>query len=88
MKKMKQYTTPVVKVVAFQIEHGFAGSGELRLSLFNEDLEDGFNALKNWKLDTTTRVRKTGWKNPVPYLIDGTTDGGRQMSNIAAERYF
>lgn len=50
MKKMKQYTTPVVKVVAFQIEHGFAGSGELRLSLFNEDLEDGFNAQsqENW----------------------------------------
>jgi hypothetical protein len=56
MKKMKQYTTPVVKVVAFQIEHGFAGSGELRLSLFNEDLEDGFNAQsqENWVEDPSS----------------------------------
>lgn len=53
---MKQYTTPVVKVVAFQIEHGFAGSGELRLSLFNEDLEDGFNAQsqENWVEDPSS----------------------------------
>ena len=43
MKKMKPYTTPVVKVVAFQVEHGFAGSGELRLSLFSEELEAGYN---------------------------------------------
>ena len=50
MKKMKQYTTPVVKVVAFQVEHGFAGSGELRLSLFNNELEEGFNnqSQENW----------------------------------------
>lgn len=56
MKKMKPYTTPVVKVVAFQIEHGFAGSGELRLSLFNEDLEDGFNAQsqENWVEDPSS----------------------------------
>ena len=53
---MKQYTTPVVKVVVFQIEHGFAGSGELRLSLFNEDLEDGFNAQsqENWVEDPSS----------------------------------
>ena len=53
---MKPYTTPVVKVVAFQIEHGFAGSGELRLSLFNEDLEDGFNAQsqENWVEDPSS----------------------------------
>ena len=53
---MKQYTTPVVKVVAFQIEHGLAGSGELRLSLFNEDLEDGFNAQsqENWVEDPSS----------------------------------
>ena len=50
MKKMKPYTTPVVKVVAFQVEHGFAGSGELRLSLFNDELEEGYNAQsqENW----------------------------------------
>ena len=50
MKKMKPYTTPVVKVVAFQVEHGFAGSGELRLSLFNEELEAGYNdqSQENW----------------------------------------
>ena len=63
MKKMKQYTTPVVKVVAFQIEHGFAGSGELRLSLFNEDLEDGFNAQsqENWVEESNSIF--TRWDN-------------------------
>lgn len=60
---MKQYTTPVVKVVAFQIEHGFAGSGELRLSLFNEDLEDGFNAQsqENWVEESNSIF--TRWDN-------------------------
>ena len=63
MKKMKQDTTPVVKVVAFQIEHGFAGSGELRLSLFNEDLEDGFNAQsqENWVEESNSIF--TRWDN-------------------------
>lgn len=50
MKKINQYTTPVVKVVAFHVEHGFAGSGKLRLSLFNDELEDGYNnqSQENW----------------------------------------
>ena len=39
-----------MKVVAFHVEHGFAASGELRLSLFNDELEEGYNAQsqENW----------------------------------------
>lgn len=50
MKKIKLYTSPAVKVVAFHVEHGFAASGELRLSLFNDELEEGYNAQsqENW----------------------------------------
>ena len=63
MKKMKQYITPVVKVVAFQVEHGFAGSGELRLSLFNEELEQGYNdqSQENWVEESNSIF--TRWDN-------------------------
>ena len=60
---MKQYITPVVKVVAFQVEHGFAGSGELRLSLFNEELEQGYNdqSQENWVEESNSIF--TRWDN-------------------------
>lgn len=62
MKKIKQYTSPVVKVVAFHVERGFAASGELRLSLFNDELEEGYNAQsqENWSEDNTL-FGGSGW---------------------------
>ena len=52
MKEMKQYTVPVVKVVAFQIEQGFQGTlRDLRLSQ-NDEFEDyNDQNQENWSED-------------------------------------
>lgn len=61
MKEMKQYTVPVVKVVAFQIEQGFQGTlRDLRLSQ-NDEFEDYNNQnQENWTEDNTL-FGGSGW---------------------------
>lgn len=61
MKEMKQYTAPVVKVVAFQIEQGFQGTlRDLRLSQ-NDEFEDYNNQnQENWSEDNTL-FGGSGW---------------------------
>lgn len=61
MKEMKQYTVPVVKVVAFQIEQGFQGTlRDLRLSQ-NDEFEDYNNQnQENWSEDNTL-FGGSGW---------------------------
>jgi hypothetical protein len=54
MKEMKQYTAPVVKVVAFQIEQGFQGTlHNVRLS--QDLIFDNHNVQnqENWSEDNT-----------------------------------
>ena len=61
MKEIKQYTAPVLKVVSFQVEHGFAGS-DIRLSRrIDEEYED-FNDQnqENWTEDNSL-FGGTGW---------------------------
>lgn len=62
MKEIKQYTAPVVKVVAFQIELGFEGSsGDLRLSQNDQLLQDYNNQnQENWTEDNTL-FGGSGW---------------------------
>lgn len=62
MKENKQYTAPVVKVVAFQIEIGFGGSsGDLRLS-HNDLLIHDYNNQnqENWT-ENNTLFGDSGW---------------------------
>ncbi|MBR5353224.1 MAG: hypothetical protein IK126_05875 [Bacteroidales bacterium] len=61
MKEMKQYTVPVVKVVAFLIEQGFQGTlRDLRLSQ-NDEFEDYNNQnQENWSEDNTL-FGGSGW---------------------------
>ena len=50
MKTKIQYITPIVKVVAFNIEIGFSSSNPSRLALFNETNSSGYNdqGQENW----------------------------------------
>ena len=51
MKEMKKYITPVIKVVSFEVEHGFAGSVE-KYNLFHpHENQDHYNDQNQEKWD-------------------------------------